>query len=250
MSQAGSGGVARQTCDVEGRTLSCHMAAFWFRGSRSSPHIAAPSDGKFAHGVVFIVLMGCALLIPALRRWPWIWLAPFLAYFTLVACVPRLRRTFGWLRAGNLSTPAVVATVAAATLTVLTLVLFHAVARPDVGGYRGVIPIDALGGTLAAGVIFTVVNATLEEFVFRGVLFDALRSQWGVWVTLIGTALLFGLGHLHGYPPGVIGACLAVLFGFGMGVLRLWSGGLALPIVAHMAADATIYGILVRAGAA
>jgi membrane protease YdiL (CAAX protease family) len=38
---------------------------------------------------------------------------------------------------------------------------------------------------------------------------------------------------------------LAGLFGFFMGALRLWTGGLALPIVAHMGADATIYGILV-----
>jgi len=82
-----------------------------------------------------------------------------------------------------------------------------------------------------------------------GVKLDALQSQWGMWVTLSATALLFGLGHLRGYPSGVTGACLAALFGFAMGVLRLWTGGLALPIVAHMAADATLYGILVHSGA-
>jgi membrane protease YdiL (CAAX protease family) len=85
--------------------------------------------------------------------------------------------------------------------------------------------------------------------VFRGILFDALQSQWGAWVTLIASSLLFGLGHLRGYPSGILGACLATLFGFAMGVLRLWTGGLALPIAAHLVADATIYGILVHAGA-
>ena len=173
----------------------------------------------------------------------------FIAYFVLVICVPRLRRSMGWLRAGRLSFASVAVTIAVMALTVLALVLFHTTAKPDVSGYRAAIPFDALGGVVMAGVVFTIVNATLEELVFRGVLFDALQSQWGMWVTLAATALLFGLGHLRGYPSGVVGACLAALFGFAMGVLRLWTGGLALPIVAHMAADATIYGILAHSGA-
>ena len=41
---------------------------------------------------------------------------------------------------------------------------------------------------------------------------------------------------------------MAALFGFTLGTLRVWTGGLALPIVAHMGADATIYGILVYSG--
>ncbi|NOS71754.1 MAG: CPBP family intramembrane metalloprotease [Verrucomicrobia bacterium] len=208
------------------------------------------SDWRLAHGVTFILLMACALAFPMLRRWPWVWLAPFIAYFLLIVCVPCLRRSMGWLRAGKLSSASVIVTIGVMALTVLALVLFHTMVRPEVRGYRAAIPFDALGGVIIAGVIFTIVNATLEELVFRGVLFDALESQWGTWVTLIATALLFGLGHLRGYPSGIVGACLAALFGFAVGVLRLWTGGLALPIVAHMAADATIYCILVHGGPA
>jgi len=204
------------------------------------------TDLRLAHGVAFFLLMACSLTFPELRRWPWVWLAPFIGYFVLVAFVPRLRRSMSWFRVGRLSTPSVTGTIAVMALTVFALILFHITARPDVSGYRAAIPFDALGGVIVAGVVFTIVNATLEELVFRGVLFDALQSQWGVWVTLAATALLFGLGHLRGYPSGLTGACLAALFSLAMGVLRLWTGGLALPIVAHMAADATIYGILVR----
>jgi membrane protease YdiL (CAAX protease family) len=86
----------------------------------------------------------------------------------------------------------------------------------------------------------------MEELVFRGILFDAIDSQWGPWISLIGTAVLFGLGHLHGYPPGMIGAVLAMLFGLALGALRVWTGRLLSPILAHIAADATIYSIVVR----
>ena len=204
-------------------------------------------DWRLTHGVAFVLLMACSLLIPTLRQWPWIWLVPLLAYFVLVACVPCLRRSMDWLRIGKLSTASLSATVVLMVLTILVLILFRALARPDVRGFGHVLPFEAIGGVITAGVVFTVVNATLEELVFRGVLFDALRSQWGAWATVTMTALLFGLGHLRGYPPGLLGACLATLFGFAMGALRLWTDGLALPIAAHMVADATIYSILVSA---
>ena len=102
---------------------------------------------------------------------------------------------------------------------------------------------------LVAGFVFAALNAILEELVFRGVLLDALEAQWGGMVAVVTTAILFGLGHLSGYPPGRDGAILAGLYGVVLGWLRVRTGGLFLPIFAHIGADATIYGILVYAGA-
>jgi membrane protease YdiL (CAAX protease family) len=133
-------------------------------------------------------------------------------------------------------------------VTTLALVVFQKTVQPDVRSYGAALPVHALGGVVAAGVVFTIVNATLEELVFRGVLFDAVQSQWGAVVAVIGTALLFGIGHVRGYPPGPLGAGFAAVFGLVLGAMRLWTGGLALPIVAHMGADATIYVILAHSG--
>ena len=68
-------------------------------------------------------------------------------------------------------------------------------------------------------------------------------------VALGGTTVLFGLGHLHGYPPGPLGAVLAGLFGLALGLLRLRTGGLGLAIAVHVSADATIFGLLWSSGA-
>jgi hypothetical protein len=132
-------------------------------------------------------------------------------------------------------------------LTAWALLIFNIAAQPDIQRYRAFLPLVALPGTIMAGAGFAIINGTLEELVFRGVLFDAVQSQCGVGVALLGTAALFGLGHLHGYPPGLIGACLASFYGLLMGILRLWTRGLLLPIVAHIGADATIYALLVHA---
>lgn len=55
-----------------------------------------------------------------------------------------------------------------------------------------------------------------------------------------------GIILLQGCPPGPAGAALATAFGIAMGILRFRSGGIALPIVAHIFADAAIYALLVR----
>ncbi len=206
------------------------------------------SNWRVIHGVVFVLAMACTLLVPALRRWPWVWLAPFVAYFGIVAVVPRLRSSLTWLRVGKVSAAGVGVTAGIMVLSTLVLVGFQATVQPDLRGVRAAWPFESLGGIIMAGVIFVIINATLEELLFRGVLFDALQSQWGNWFTVIATGLFFGLGHLKGYPSGPLGACLAALYGFTLGTLRVWTGGLLLPIVAHMGADATIYGILIYSG--
>jgi membrane protease YdiL (CAAX protease family) len=134
-------------------------------------------------------------------------------------------------------------------LSSAALILFHTLFRPDVSALMAALPVTALGGVVLAGILFPLLNASMEELVFRGALFDAIEAEWG-WQVAVGvTAVIFGVGHMSGYPPGWLGAILAGLYGLTLGLLRVWVGGLALPIIAHIAADATIYGILVYEGA-
>ncbi|MFZ2639779.1 MAG: CPBP family intramembrane glutamic endopeptidase [Verrucomicrobiia bacterium] len=107
-------------------------------------------------------------------------------------------------------------------------------------------PVSTLGGLLAFGVLFSVFNALFEEVFFRGILFDAIESQWGVWIAVVVSAFLFGCGHMHGYPSGILGSALAGIYGLCLGWLRVFSGGIGFPVVAHIVADATILTIVAR----
>jgi membrane protease YdiL (CAAX protease family) len=207
------------------------------------------SKWRVFHSSAFILLLGCALLIRPLRSWPWIWVAPFAGYFLLVACVRPLRHSLVWLRLGLISSRAVAATLALMVFTSLFLVAFQLMAQPRLEGYRAILPFKFLGGIVSAGILFTIVNATFEEMVFRGILFDGFEAEWGRGLALVVTTALFALGHWQGYPPGPVGVGLATMFGLTVGWLRSWTSGIALPIVAHLSADATIYCILVRSGA-
>jgi membrane protease YdiL (CAAX protease family) len=163
----------------------------------------------------------------------------------MVLALPPLWRTAPRLALGRLGRAPLLlaATFSAATSGVL--IGYHALFRPDVTELAAQLPVAALGNVVLAGICFSIVNATLEEIVFRGVLWHIVAAEWNAGVALLVTSILFGLGHLHGYPPGPVGAVLAGLFGLAVGLLRWWTGGLGLALVCHMAADATIFGLLV-----
>jgi len=205
-------------------------------------------DGAI-HGAVHLTALTVALIAMSPLRWPWYLVLPLLAYVIVVVAWPRLRRTAPRLALGRMvGWPLAVALVLAIT-TVVALLGFPALARPEVAGLAAGLPVAAFGSLLVAGVCFSTTNAVLEELIFRGVLWEATAAEWNRGVALGATTILFGLGHVHGYPPGPLGAVLAGVFGMALGLLRLWTGGLGLTILVHICADATIFTILFRSGA-
>jgi len=205
-------------------------------------------DGAI-HGAVFLTALGLALIVMSPLRWPWYLVLPLVAYLMVVVAWPRLRRTAPRLTLGRMVGWPLAAALVLAVTTVVALMGFQALVRPDVAGLAAGLPVAAFGGLLVAGVCFSTINAALEELIFRGVLWEATAAEWNRGVALGATTILFGLGHVHGYPPGPLGAVLAAIFGMALGLLRLWTGGMGLAILVHICADATIFTLLVRSGA-
>jgi membrane protease YdiL (CAAX protease family) len=77
--------------------------------------------------------------------------------------------------------------------------------------------------------------AALEELVLRGVLFDAVRSLSGDGLAVTVTAVLFAAIHapLYGVQALPVDLCVGVF----LGCLRVTTGGVTAPLVAHVLAD-------------
>jgi membrane protease YdiL (CAAX protease family) len=188
------------------------------------------------HGFVFLLALLCTDAVP----WPWPW-AALIAYLVIVGCIPSLRRSIGWLRIGRLTLATSTATLALIAVVITVLFLIPQAWFP--GEFEQVLPFPTVFGVLISGALFALINATVQELVFRGVLFDSLESIWGRWGAILVSAFVFGITHLRVMKSGILGvgfASLAMDFGVALGFLRAWSGGLALPIAVHVAADATI----------
>jgi len=201
------------------------------------------------HGGLFLAALAVVAVCMPGSPWPWYMLLPLLLYVGLVLALPRLRRTAPRLALGRMGGAPLGCAAALSAATAAVLVGFHVLARPEVTVLAASIPASAFGPLVLAGVCFSFVNAALEELVVRGVLWEALAKEWNAAVALGVTAVLFGLGHLHGYPPGPLGVVLAGLYGVALGLLRWWAGGLGLIVACHVIADATIFSLLVSSGA-
>ena len=77
--------------------------------------------------------------------------------------------------------------------------------------------------------------AVAEEIVLRGALFDVLRSGFGDGAALVVTTVLFAVMHVPLYGIGSLPLDLAV--GLMLGGLRIVSGGVLAPALAHVVAD-------------
>ena len=79
------------------------------------------------------------------------------------------------------------------------------------------------------------VVAVAEEVALRGALFDAVRAAGGEAPALVATTLLFALIHLPLYGVGALPLDLAA--GLLLGGLRVVSGSVLAPAIAHVIAD-------------
>ncbi|MDE0370076.1 MAG: CPBP family intramembrane metalloprotease [bacterium] len=99
---------------------------------------------------------------------------------------------------------------------------------------------------LSLGVLAAVVNAVVEEAVYRGIIQDSLERVLRPGVTaLVMQAAVFAALH---FPTGILqghgGVALAFLYGLVLGLLRRRSGGLAVPVIAHAVTDLAILGVV------
>jgi membrane protease YdiL (CAAX protease family) len=205
-----------------------------------------PADWRALHGGILLFFYGLCRWLD-LTAWPWFLLVPLAAYLLVAALVRPLRQTISCLDLGRFDGFNQAIALGIIGLSTGALLVFDAVIRPDVTDLAARMPLHLFGNVLLSGACFALLNATLEELFFRGVLFDALDSQIGLTWALLVQAVAFGVGHVNGYPPGPFGAVLAGIYGLLLGVLRWQARGIGLAIVAHIVADATIFGILVAA---
>ena len=171
-----------------------------------------------------------------------------LLYLYLALLIAPLRRSMDWLRIGKWNRTATILAIAVILLSVAGLIGWLHFAKPEMSGYAKTLPhvSPRLMPVYMGG--FAVVNALLEEIVWRGVVMTALDAAFGAGVfSVVVQAAIFGMAHFHGgFPAGWSGASLAALFGLAMGLLRRYSKGLLVPWVAHSAADFVVIWLIVR----
>jgi len=96
---------------------------------------------------------------------------------------------------------------------------------------------------LAFALVIVCVGAPIvEEFLFRGFVFPALRNWRGVWPAALITGALFGVIHVTGSPAGAL-VPLAVL-GTGLCLVYQWTGSLYPCVALHAINNSIAFGVM------
>jgi uncharacterized protein len=167
-------------------------------------------------------------------------------YAGVVRGVPWLRGTATWVRWGSFDATICVLSVGSWLLAAVALLSWYRLLQPNIADILKVfVPALPLGLLIAGGLIFSMVNAAVEEGAYRGVIFHALDKSLGPGcAALLLQALAFGAIHIRGFPRGWLGVGLASIYGLFMGVIRRRAGGMFAPWIAHVFTDVVIAGIV------
>ena len=181
---------------------------------------------------------------------PYFWLVlalGLLCYAGVMRGVPWLRGTATWARWGSFDATVGFLSVAAWLLAAAALLSWYLLLHPNIADIvEAFVPPLPLGLLIAGGLIFSMVNAAVEEGAYRGVILHALDTSLGPgFAALFLQAVAFGAVHIGGFPRGWLGVGLACVFGLLMGVIRRRAGGMFAPWIAHVFTDVVIAGIVV-----
>jgi membrane protease YdiL (CAAX protease family) len=171
----------------------------------------------------------------------------FAVYAIVVSRVPWLRGAIRWLAVGSVDRGTMALGVAFAGISGVALLGWYGIVRPDLEDLvRTFIPGWPLWLLVPAAIVFSLVNAAVEEAAYRGVVLDALDSTLDARGTvLVLQAVAFASLHFQaGFPRGVIGVALAFVYGVVLGALRQRAGGLMAPFITHVVTDLVIVTIV------
>jgi membrane protease YdiL (CAAX protease family) len=178
--------------------------------------------------------------------WPFYLLVPITLAAALCAATGCARDLLAPLRGGKLGLSEWILICLISATAGICLYAWTRIVDPDLTKYRALVPALPLLGLVAAGGAFAIINAVMEEFIWRGVLQGWLTTFVGKWPAVAVQAASFGAFHYLGFPSGFAGAVLAGTYGVLLGLLALRSAGLLAAIVAHVTADLVIFSIVAQ----
>lgn len=195
--------------------------------------------------------LGAVLKLAAPKLWPGLvpWLAALGLYLVVLQASSALRRSADWARRGSLDPGVRWLVLAVIPVAAAGLVLW-AVAVGEAGLSEGArLAIRQTQGVplwivVPLGLLFSCLNAAVEEAFYRGVIMQALLGTVGTMPALALQAASFGLLHTEGIPSGPAGVLLTAGYGLLLGVIRLKAHGLLAPWLAHVLADVTIVAVI------
>jgi membrane protease YdiL (CAAX protease family) len=108
---------------------------------------------------------------------------------------------------------------------------------------------ELLLAALPLSTVFSVINAAVEETIFRIAVLQSLVATIAPSEAAIVSGVMFGVPHYFGRPGGLPGVIMAGFLGWMMATATLQTGGIGWAWVMHFVQDVVIITIMIAAAA-
>jgi len=172
-------------------------------------------------------------------------LLPIVSYLAFALLFPSLRKTLSWWRKDTINFASWVIILGLSTISAISLYLWANYFQDSLTEFIKQLPIGKWYIIFANGVAFAAINASIEEFLSRGMLWNGLEKVFNSkYVIILTQSLFFGILHYSGFPNGATGVVMVFLWSLVLGIIRYRTNGLAGVIISHFFSDLAIYFLL------
>lgn len=203
---------------------------------------------ELVHCGLFFALMGVSGIVLAWLRLPVFWLIfllPLIIATLVILPFKATRQALRWLRIGTVDRLSWILLGVTGILSVVALLVW-AYWTDNLGiGIKNMQAFSQYPFWLVVGgvvPIFALVNAMLEEIVYRGILQEGLMHVLtnNVLILVLQASAFAAMHFASGFPNGVMGYVMVFTWGTMLGYLRIRTNGMLIPYLAHVIADLVI----------
>lgn len=202
--------------------------------------------------VLYIVLHTCFLLVVSLFNLTYIkdiylviivFILTF--YYIVIFRLKPLKEHLNYINKGKLDPISIFLVIATVIVSSVALILWFRLLNPDITDLEKLLPTKNIYLIILLGLGFSLFNAVTEELIWRGIIWDGLKTIYekSAFVIIV-QSIGFGLIHINGFPRGWLGVGLACIYGLFLGLIRYKTKGILYPIIAHIFADAVIFSVI------
>jgi membrane protease YdiL (CAAX protease family) len=170
------------------------------------------------------------------------YLIPIILFTILILTIPYIKRNISWWQRDSIDGKTWQMIIALSIVSGLALFIWAKFTTHDLSKFIINLPDVVLPWIIINGVGFALLNSIAEEYLSRGMLCNGLEKIIvNKKIIILIQAILFSIFHYNGFPGGMTGAIMVLLWSIVLGIVRYRTKGLFGVLIGHFFADLTIY---------
>lgn len=172
-------------------------------------------------------------------------LIPVVLYTLVIHFFPKVKSTIGWWHKEVINRKLIFHMLLAVGISGIGMFIYLKVNTSSIDRFIGMLPEGSFIFIIAMGIAYALLNAVVEEYIFRGMIWNGLEKIMTNRSLVIFTqAAIFGITHYWGLPGGVSGVVLIFTWSLYLGYVRQKTGGILGVIGLHFGANLLQYFML------